>query len=437
MTVIRFVAACAVGAALLCGAAGLAGADVLELNDGTRYEGTLVRRTDTEVRFRIRFKSGGSVETTFPAGRVRSVELGAVARAKPDTKPMPEPKRTPEPDAESVPARRTPAELAAVINSVGSSKPKWWEEVRLDFPKTLDLSGARKTKGPRHNLGSYRWSVLNQDPAKWRPAVKLFHHVVEVRKDDAERQAQAMAMLASAYRDYFNDWARAAYWWRRSLKAQRVASLGSLVGLAQCYAKLGSTSSAVALLKKFSLHTRSHPSSMKLWGELGETRLVLRQAVQRAKQGRADEGYLLAGSACRFAGDYDGAVEYYGKVLAVSKGSRRLVRNKQRAQACAEGAKALQRLDLGRVPDGAYRGSSRGFKSEVQVEVTVKDKRIESVKVIRENESPWFRDRAMRDVPPLIVARQGAKGVDAVTGATMTSDAILNATAKALAGGMK
>jgi uncharacterized protein with FMN-binding domain len=39
----------------------------------------------------------------------------------------------------------------------------------------------------------------------------------------------------------------------------------------------------------------------------------------------------------------------------------------------------------------------------------------------------------MRDVPEQIIAKQGVKGVDATSRATITGNAIINATAKALA----
>ncbi|NLS97778.1 MAG: FMN-binding protein [Planctomycetaceae bacterium] len=42
---------------------------------------------------------------------------------------------------------------------------------------------------------------------------------------------------------------------------------------------------------------------------------------------------------------------------------------------------------------------------------------------------------AITDIPRQIIANQSIEGVDAVTGATVTSRAIVNATAKALAGG--
>ncbi|HPY50061.1 MAG TPA: FMN-binding protein [Sedimentisphaerales bacterium] len=67
--------------------------------------------------------------------------------------------------------------------------------------------------------------------------------------------------------------------------------------------------------------------------------------------------------------------------------------------------------------------------------MTVKDGRIQSVRVTSHEEKQFYS--ALTDTPNQIIAKQGVKGVDAVTGATMTSEAILNATAKALAEGMK
>lgn len=55
--------------------------------------------------------------------------------------------------------------------------------------------------------------------------------------------------------------------------------------------------------------------------------------------------------------------------------------------------------------------------------------------MIRHKERQFYSP--FTDTPSQIVAKQSVKGVDAVTGATMTSEAIINATAKALAGGMK
>ena len=43
----------------------------------------------------------------------------------------------------------------------------------------------------------------------------------------------------------------------------------------------------------------------------------------------------------------------------------------------------------------------------------------------------------MTDTPEKILAKQSVKGVDATSSATITSEAIINATAKALAQGAK
>ncbi|MHC4299764.1 MAG: FMN-binding protein, partial [Planctomycetota bacterium] len=86
-------------------------------------------------------------------------------------------------------------------------------------------------------------------------------------------------------------------------------------------------------------------------------------------------------------------------------------------------------------PNGAYRANSTAYAGQLHVAVTVQSGRIESVKITKHKERQFYS--AFTDTPTQIVVRQSVKGVDAVTGATMTSEAIINATAKALAGGMK
>ena len=413
-----------------------ASADEIELKNGTKYQGRVVEQTAQSVRFKIFLPGGGKIVSVFSRDRVRSLKVDGkdpvLKPPKHDPKPSPKPKPDPKPRTRSV------AEVLALIERAGKTPPDWWDAVPLKYPKTLDLTGAKQTKGPQNNLGSYKWSVLNRDPRKWKEAVKLFRHVVDVRKNDASRLPQAMDLLAAAWRDYVGDPARAAYWWRASIKARKRPYSSSIVGLAECYWKLGCKAGAIALLKRYGLDSRSsHRSAIKLWGEMGETGTALAMAERRARSGRPDDGYLLAGNACRFAGLYDKAAEYYKKVLTATQGSGRGKQNRDRASAGAEAMKLVQTLDRSRIPDGTYKGSSRGYKSTLEVEVAVKDKTLVSVKVTRENDTRFFSDIAKRDVPPRIVGRQGITGVDTVTGATITSEAIINATVKALSSGMK
>jgi uncharacterized protein with FMN-binding domain len=88
-----------------------------------------------------------------------------------------------------------------------------------------------------------------------------------------------------------------------------------------------------------------------------------------------------------------------------------------------------------RVPDGVHTASSLGYAGEVHVEVTVKSGRIESLRVTQHQEKQFYS--ALTDTPRQIIEKQGFKGVDAVSGATITSEAIINATAKALAKGAR
>ncbi len=85
--------------------------------------------------------------------------------------------------------------------------------------------------------------------------------------------------------------------------------------------------------------------------------------------------------------------------------------------------------------DGTYRASSIGYEGPVQTEVVVKAGRIESVRVTQHREKQYYS--SLTDTPRKILARQGVKGIDATSGATITSEAIINATAQALASGLK
>ena len=71
----------------------------------------------------------------------------------------------------------------------------------------------------------------------------------------------------------------------------------------------------------------------------------------------------------------------------------------------------------------------------LHVAVVVKSARIESVKVTQHTEKQFYS--AITDTTARIIDKQGVKGVDMTSGATITAEAIVNATAKALAGGMK
>jgi uncharacterized protein with FMN-binding domain len=221
--------------------------------------------------------------------------------------------------------------------------------------------------------------------------------------------------------------------------------MNNFMGLADCYWKLGSKEMAADMLRRIRTDSTRYGSAIKLWSDMGELDEALRLAEASARAGYSSGAYIGAGDACRKHDRYSQAIAYYKKVLALpatytkingkSQKNPILERNKQRAQTAIDNIKTFETLDLSRIPDGVYTGASPAYIEDLAVAVTVKNGRIMSVRVTKHKDKQYFS--ALTDTPNQIVARQGLKGVDATTSATITSEAIISATAKALAGGSR
>lgn len=83
------------------------------------------------------------------------------------------------------------------------------------------------------------------------------------------------------------------------------------------------------------------------------------------------------------------------------------------------------------IKNGTYTAKSKGMGGDVEVEVTVTEGKIDSVKVLSHNETPGISDPAIEKIPSAVIKAQGLK-IDAVSGATVTSNAILAAVADCL-----
>ncbi len=82
--------------------------------------------------------------------------------------------------------------------------------------------------------------------------------------------------------------------------------------------------------------------------------------------------------------------------------------------------------------DGLYRASAKGFGGDVTVEITIQDGHIAGVAAEGPNETPGIGSKALAELPGKIVATNGVENVDAIAGATLTSNAVLNAAAECL-----
>ena len=85
----------------------------------------------------------------------------------------------------------------------------------------------------------------------------------------------------------------------------------------------------------------------------------------------------------------------------------------------------------GKYKAGTYTGVAAGRNGDVKVEVTVSANKIESVKVVEQQETESIAAEALTTVPEAIVKNQSAN-VDTVSGATITSKAIIEAAKNAL-----
>ena len=410
-------------------------ADELVLFNGRRYKGRLIERTPTAVTFEALVGSStmtltlatNKVDQVIVDGKVPLPAPKPQPRPRPKPQPVPQPKPEPaEPSARPSPRVTSPTRIEELIQQAGRTPPDWWDSVALKHPPELDMTW-KKPNGPWNPnkwIGQYFWSVINPNPGRWKEGVRLLHHVLTVNKDNPTGLRTAMMELGRTYSRYLGDWPRAAFWYRKAGDAtdSRVAA-----GLAECYWRMGSKSMAAAAL------SRSRAISIEIvrvWSEMGEYTKALNLADAVTRRYPYD-GNILAGDIYRVTGRYPQALACYRKILDMPF-DKRMERYRARAQANTEGIRLFEALDLKQAADGTYSAASIGFRGDVTVAVTVADGKIAAVKITSHKEDGYFYHQCDPVVLDKIVAKQGFKGIDAVTGATVTSEAILNAAAKAL-----
>ena len=86
----------------------------------------------------------------------------------------------------------------------------------------------------------------------------------------------------------------------------------------------------------------------------------------------------------------------------------------------------------GEYTDGVYQGSAEGYYDVVAVEVTVDAGRISEIRITESQETPAMVEPVTDVLIPEIIEEQGTGGVDTISGATCTSEAVLQAVEAAL-----
>ncbi len=326
----------------------------------------------------------------------------------------------------------TKADLDQLINKLGKAPPDWFQATKLNYPQSLDLNWPEKPEGGwnnQKNVGQFIWDVINPNPGRWREGVKLMHHLLTMHQKDPVKREKIMLTMAHMYHNLIEDYGRSAFWYRAvGVEKDPGEYSSSAVVLAECYWRLGYITEAKALLAKVPEGLRH----AKLLGDMGDTDRSIKMAL--ANQDEQGYSFLTAGDACRQAGRYPEALQHYQQVLAIKLPAQnppgRMVQNHKRANANIEAIKSFELFDLKQVADGKYTAASQGYEGPVEVAVTVAKGRIQSVNVTNHREKQFYS--AISDTPTKIIAKQHVKGVDTTTNATITSEAIVNATAKAL-----
>lgn len=426
--------------ALLLFTATASAADVVELLSGIRVSGEITSRNDKTVQMKVTV-GGVTVNRSYAVSNIHAITTADGSRTvinekRPTTSKGSTTKPSPTPGTGNAPeSSGSRTQLDALIDQVGRMPPDWFEETKLNYPPSLDLTWPinppEKGWNNQKNVGQFLWDIINPNPGRWKEGVKLMHHLLTMHKDDKEKTERHMLSLANMYHNLHEDYARAAFWFRAAgVERDPREFARSAPTLAGCYWRLGYKAEALKLIAKAPMTF----DQVKLLADMGETD----KALQIASSGFKDypeHAYLQAGDACRIAGRYREALGYYQKLVDLpvpAKPNGQLVRNRARAQANISAIKSFELFDLSKVADGTYKSASQGYEGPVEIAVSVASGKMTEVKVTNHREKQFYS--AISDTPRKIIAKQSVRGIDTTSNATITSEAIVNATAKALAG---
>lgn len=402
--------------------------DLVELLNGTQLSGKMIgiRKDEREFDFESSF-GGKLVKQTYFYDKVHAVTFGGKRFV---ITPMTE--SAPRTNAGAT-TNRTKTEVLKFIEDFGSTEPDWLASTQMNHPNTIDLDWPLKAEGKwdeSTNVGQYIWGRVSPNEARWKLGIKLVYECMKRHQQNPALLARDMEKLGDMYFTLFQDYPRAAYWLQRA-NASVTKETG--IFLAECYWRLGNKEMALAKLRGSQLHF----NAIKLYGDMDEIDMALNVANVYAKTPLFNEACLKAGDALRGAGRLDEAITFYQQVLDRNEARNKeyLTRYKGLAQGAIDAIKLFDKADVNRVADGTYTANTMGYNGQVEVTVKVAGSRIKNVTVSKHQEKQFYA--ALTDTPKQIIEKQGFQDVDGTSGATITSQAIINSTARALAQGAK
>lgn len=86
----------------------------------------------------------------------------------------------------------------------------------------------------------------------------------------------------------------------------------------------------------------------------------------------------------------------------------------------------------GKYVDGTYTGEGQGASGIIKVEVKVEKGEISEINLVEHNETKTLVDGVKDNIVPEIIEKQSVEGVEAIAGATNSSNGVIEAVNKAL-----
>ena len=120
-----------------------------------------------------------------------------------------------------------------------------------------------------------------------------------------------------------------------------------------------------------------------------------------------------------------------GIIQAVQNALGKAANSKKKVTPTPKPTKKPQQDTSVHYKDGVYEGQAEGFDGPVTVKVTIKKRKIKKI-TNTNTDTPEFFNKAWKNIKADVLARQSLSGVDAVSGATFSSNGILGAISQAL-----
>ncbi|GAA0068384.1 hypothetical protein UT300002_31700 [Clostridium perfringens] len=110
--------------------------------------------------------------------------------------------------------------------------------------------------------------------------------------------------------------------------------------------------------------------------------------------------------------------------------SRKLEKSNNKEKEDIDNKKDENNMNLNGIKDGTYLGEAKGYGGNIKVKVTIESGKIKNIEVLSHSETPKYYENGSKVIGSIIKAN--STDVDAVSGATLTSNGIKNAVRDAL-----